>query len=257
MNFIKVPQDGKIVVVGDIHEHEEQFDKLLDEVTLSPKMILVSVGDIYEKGFGVKVAESITDKLKTLADQGLAYAIRGNHELRCIRKAKKNRKTRTMTDQLAWFDKQPLTITFEFQNKTRLLIVHGGVRPGHTLEDLKTDVETCYIRNLDKDGQLIKRTRKVVNRCAFMEDEKPGGIPWHETYDGRFGYIASGHASLKDGKPRFYNYSCNLDTAVYNTGRLTAQIFSAKGREELLTFEGTAKYPDLKEMSRLMGKGRI
>lgn len=254
MDFIKVPKDGKIIVVGDIHEHEEQLDKLLEEVKLSPKMILVSVGDIYDKGFGIKVAESITDKLKALVDQGVAYVIRGNHELRCIRQAKRKR---AMTDQLVWLSKQPLTVIFEFQNKTRLLIVHGGVRPAHTLEDLKTDIETCYIRNLDENGKIIKRVRKVVDGHVYMEDEKPGGKTWHEVYDGRFGYIASGHAALKDGEPKFYNYSCNLDTAVYFTGKLTAQTFSAKGKEELLIFEGSAKHPDLKEMARLMGQGRI
>lgn len=260
MDYIKIPKGGKVIVVGDIHEHEEQFDKLLEEITLSQKLILVSVGDVYDKGFGKDVAESITDKLKVLAGQGLAHVIRGNHELKCIRLAKKRARLvpdAGMSKQLRWLAKQPLTIPFEFNNKTRLLVVHGGVRPKHTWDDLKTDIETCYIRQLDENGQIIKRVRKIVEGLLIMEDEKPGGTVWHEVYDGRFGYIASGHAAQRDGIPKFYNYSCNLDTAVYHTGKLTAQIFSEKGKEELLTFEGKAKYPNLKEMQRLMAEGRI
>jgi hypothetical protein len=240
--------------VGDIHEHEEQLEKLLEEITPSSKMILVSVGDIYDKGFGEGVAESITDRFRKFVDEGVGHVIRGNHELKCIRLAKRSKK---MTEQLAWISKQPLSVPFEFYNRTRVVIVHGGVRPAHTEEDLKTDIETCYIRNLDSDGKSIKRVRKIVDGHLHMEDEKPGGKPWHEVYDGRFGYIASGHAAQKDGVPKFYNYSCNLDTAVYHTGKLTAQIFSADGKEDLLTFNGEAKYPDLKEMERLMAEGRV
>ncbi|KKN67665.1 hypothetical protein LCGC14_0459240 [marine sediment metagenome] len=252
--MIKIPRGVKVVVVGDIHEHEEQVDKLLKEVTPSTKMILASVGDIYDKGYGEKSAESIVDKFSDLIDKGVAYVVRGNHELKCIRLAKKKKK---MTKHLAWMAKQPLSISFEFCNRTRLVIVHGGVSPGHTADDLKTDIATCYIRQLDENGKRINRVRKVVDEKLFMEDEKPGGKVWHEVYDGRFGYIASGHAAQLDGVPKFYNYSCNLDTAVYNTGKLTAQIFSEKGKEELLIFDGEAKYPDFKEMQRLMAKGRI
>ena len=86
---------------------------------------------------------------------------------------------------------------------------------------------------------------------------RPGGKTWHESYDGRFGYIASGHHSQKDGEVKYYNYSCNLDTACYNTGKLSVLVYSANGRDELLTFSGPAKYPDLKEMYRLMAKGKI
>jgi len=240
MSCLKIPRGGKVIVVGDIHEHEEQVDKLFSEITPSDKTLLVSVGDIYEKGFGQSAAESIVDRFREFCDKGLAYVIRGNHELRCIRQAKRKKK---MTKHLEWFSKQPLCVPVEFHNRTRLVIVHGGVKPLHTWDDLRTDIETCYIRNLDEDGNPIKRVRRIIDDAVLMEDEKPGGHPWHEVYDGRFGYIASGHASLKDGVPRFYNYSCNLDTAVYCTGKLTAQTFTAEGREELLTFEGQAKHP--------------
>ena len=224
---IKIPPKGKVIVVGDIHEHTEQLDRLLSAVTLSPEMILVSVGDIYEKGFGTQAAETIVNKFRVLSKMGLAYVVVGNQELKCIHLAKRNKK---MTKCLSWLNKQPISITFEFYNRTRLVVLHGGIKPTHKMEDLYTDVEICYVRNLDKHNNLIKNNSSK-------------GKIWLELYDGRFGYIASGHNAQKDGAPKFYNYSCNLDLAVYHTGRLGAQIFSAAGKENFLMFEGQAKYP--------------
>jgi len=252
--MLKIPKGGNVIIVGDIHEHEEQIDKLLDEVSLSNKSILISVGDIYDKGFGVSIAESIVDKFIYLNTKGLAYIVKGNHELKLIRTAKRSR---TLTSQLEWLNKQPLSIMVEFYNRTRVVVVHGGVRPGHTFKDLNSDVKISYMRNLDKDGNFIRLDRKVSNGKLTLEDSKPGGKPWHYFYDGRFGYIASGHASQKDGLPKFYNYSCNLDTAVYHTGILTAQIFSSNGRGDLLTFKGQAKYPDINNLYSALYKESI
>lgn len=242
MYCVKVPQNGKVVVVGDIHEHEEQVDKLLSTINPSPEMILVSIGDIYEKGFGTKSAETIVNKFRKLSENGSAYVVRGNHELKCIKTAQKDKQ---ITKCLSWINKQPLSIIFEFYNRTRLVVIHGGVRPTHTLDDISTDIEVCYMRNLDKQNRPIKRVKNIVNGVECMVDQIPGGRVWHEVYDGRFGYIASGHNAQKDGVCKFYNYSCNLDSAVYCTGKLSAQVFSERGKEKLFTFEGKAKYPNL------------
>lgn len=244
MNFpvIKVPNGCNIAVIGDIHEHQEQFDKILKKINPGPETILVSVGDIYDKGFGPKVAESIIDTLRPFFDAGHAYVLRGNHELKVIRKA---RQSNTMTSYLDWMDGQPLALTFQFNNGMYLTVVHGGVLPIHTWSDIFTDIEVCYIRNVDECGKMIKKIWKKIDGKDVLVPEKTNGLPWHRLYDGRFGYIASGHDAQQDGVPKFYNYSCNLDTAVYFTGILTAQIFSQNGREELITVNGIARKPSL------------
>lgn len=235
---IKVSSGTKIAVVGDIHEHEEQFDKLLDIIQPSEKMLFVSVGDIYDKGYGPRTAESITDKIRKMVDAGYGFAVRGNHELKNIKRAKMGKK---ISDQLAWFDKQPLALSFEFDNRSRLTVVHGGVKPSHTWDDLNFDIETSYIRDLDFDGEMIKLIRVVENNVVNFVPNKPNGISWHHTYDGRLGYIIAGHDPLKDGEPKFYNYSCNIDTACYYTGILTCQVFDENGLNKLHSIKGMTK----------------
>lgn len=230
---IAVPPRTKIAVVGDIHEHEYQFDQLIDIIKPSEKMFFVSVGDVYDKGFGPPIAQAITDKIRKMNNLGYGFVVKGNHELKNIRKSQ-----HALSDQLAWLEKQPLALSFVFCNQTRLTIVHGGVKPRHRWEDLNVDVETSYIRNLDEKDEMIKLKWVEEKGNRVLLPEKTGGVSWHERYDGRFGYIAAGHEPLKDGKPRFYNYSCNIDTACYCTGILTCQVFTERGLDELHSVEG-------------------
>lgn len=225
---IKVPSGTKIAVVGDIHENEYHFDKLVEKIKPSKDMILVSLGDLYNKGQGPKYAEAICDKIKSLNELGFAYIVRGNHELKLIKKATREK---LMTPQLTWLARQPLALSFVFCNGTRVTTVHGGVKPSHTWDDLEQDVEIAYIRDLDHDGNMIKLK---WNEEGKLVPTSTDGKSWHSFYDSRLGYIASGHNSQSDGIPKFYNYSCNLDTACYQTGVLTCQIFSENGREDLI-----------------------
>lgn len=238
---IKVPSNIKIAVIGDIHEHDKQFFKMIDKIKPNKNMWVVSVGDIYNKGFGKKVAEKITDIFIEYQRQQIGYVVRGNHELRLIRTAKKEKQE--LSNQLKWLENQPLTVSFLFENGTRITVLHAGVTQKHTWKDLKSNIEVCYIRNLNKKGEYIEL--KTIDDGYGGKTMKPteSGIPWHISYDGRFGYIVSGHSAQHDGIPKFYNYSCNLDTACYSTGILTAQIFSSSGLEDMLTVKGEAATP--------------
>jgi predicted phosphodiesterase len=241
--MIKVPEDVRICVVGDIHEHPEQFFKLIDIYKPSQKYWIVSVGDVYDKGFGRDAAEKITDSFIELQNEGIGFAVRGNHELKAIRN---NKKKGGFTKHLKWWKEQPLVLTFEFQRGKRLCVLHAGVTPKMWPDHLGNDVEVCYVRDIDDEGKMIPLVWKDINGERCLVKAREGGRSWHEIYDGRFGYIASGHVSQKDGFPKFYNNSCNLDTGVYETGILTAQVFLPNGNlGEKIQTKGEARKPDL------------
>ena len=245
MIIIKVPKGAKVYVLGDLHEHPEALKKAIKEIEPSPERLLFSVGDLYDKGWGRDTAEEMADTFKGLVQRGVGGIIRGNHELKHIRRA--GRSGSRLTPQLEWFATQPLAVCFEFVNRSRLLMVHGGVTPLHKWDSLGSDIDTCYVRTIDERGKAIPLVRTKEDGKIVLKAKKEGKT-WHEYYDGRFGYIASGHDAQKDGVPKFYNFSCNLDTAVYHTGKLSVQVFSAMGKEELLTFMCKPKYPDLDDM---------
>lgn len=241
--LIQVPTNTHICVIGDIHEHAEQFFKLVDIYQPAQNRWLVSVGDIYDKGFGVQNAEKITEYFMQLQEEGIGFAVRGNHELKAI---KNNKKKETFTNSLKWWKDQPMVITFEFQRGKRVCVLHAGVTPKMYSDNLSNDIEVCYVRDVDDDGKMIPLIWKEIDGERCLVKARDGGKSWHEIYNGRFGYIVAGHASQKDGVAKFYNYSCNLDTAVYETGKLTAQVFLPNGNlGKLIETTGTPRKPEL------------
>lgn len=222
---IHVKKNISIMAIGDIHEHPEQFNKIINEWDPSDERWVVSVGDVFDKGFGTKAAEKITQKLMDLNSKGIGFAVKGNHELKQIRKNRKN-----LTKELRWWQERPLSICFSFENGSTVTVLHAGVTPKTSQESLKKDIEICYVRDIDENGKMIPLVWKKDNENNdILVKAKEGGYNWHDIYDGRFGYIVSGHAAQKDGLAKFYNYSCNIDSGVFETGVLTGQVFNSDG----------------------------
>lgn len=234
---IHIPKDKKLFVVGDIHEHHEQFDKALNYFSSRQDLIFVSIGDILNYGFGN--SEYIINKIKSLVETNKGFIIKGNHEINIIRQYRQQ--NINAPDYLYWIATQPLALSFIFNNGTRATIVHGGILPTHTFDTLLTNIEVAFCRLLDENNKIIRKKTKIVDNKKISMYVKDNGTLWHDKYDGRFGYVISGHNSQKDGVPKFYNYSCNIDTACYSTGILTAIIFGEKGREGIKSFVGKAK----------------
>ena len=229
---IQVPRGLELVVLGDIHECESQFNKMLERAEVGTNRILVSLGDVYDKGAGPHVAERIIHKIQELSAAGWAYMVRGNHEQRNIMRAKEQD---TLTPELEWCSQLPLVLSFMFHNQNRVTVVHGGVTPNHTWGNVSNNTEVMYIRSLDDNDRPIPLVWVDEDGNKKLRASKKGTI-WHERYDGRFGYIISGHDSQKDCIPKYYNYSCNIDTRCYSTGVLTGQIVAdgaIKGRIQI------------------------
>lgn len=244
---IAIPRGTKIAVVGDIHEHKEQFDKLIDKIKPSREMILVSVGDIFNKGFGIRSAEAIVGEFMDLEKAGFGLAVKGNHELKMLRHAKKNRNL--MTRELQWVRGWPVALSFTFHGGYRLTVVHGGVSPKHTWNDLEKTSEVCYIREVDEAGNPVKVKTRMTQAGAIIREFVLPVVGtrrlWHDVYDGRFGYIVSGHFAQKDGVVKYYSYSCNIDSGCYVSGVLSAQIFDDRGLNDLITVTGRPAFGDL------------
>lgn len=227
MKIVKVPKGTSLFVFGDIHECESQFRKAIKEISPGPTRWVGSVGDVYHKGDGRDAAARIVDQFKTFQERGYGFFVKGNHELKEIKTYKQ--KNKVLTPQLYWADRQPLSIKFEFQvSGSSVLMLHGGVTPNDNWSSLD-EFDVCYVRWIDKDGKHIPFKRIKENGKTRYEMTREG-IVWHERYDGRFGYIVSGHNAQMDGVPKFYNFSANLDSACFETGVLTVQEFTDQGK---------------------------
>lgn len=234
----QLESDAQVLVIGDIHEQEKEFDLLIQKFSPGPKRYIVSVGDIYDKGAGIEVGHSITRKLIKMSEDNYCFVIRGNHEAKKIKENfnfgwKKYHKKDTTPNELKWFAKQPLYLNLKIDN-FNLLVVHGGLLPKmKKIEDLDEDV--MYVRDIDPlTGKKLSLVWKTIAGTQQYVPCREGGVSWHELYDGRFGYVASGHDAQRDGKAKFYCHSCNLDSCCYGTGVLTGAVFDAEGLKETI-----------------------
>lgn len=238
---IHIDSDVKLVCISDVHEHTEQFFNILKQFPPSNKQRLVVIGDVFDKGHGREAAEEIAETIKSYAEQGLAYYVQGNHELKNIKKSKK---LGELSSIMKWVNSRPLALSFCYPNGTRYTVLHAGVDPKMHWHDLSRDLNVCYIRVLSNKTHTHVSMRKVSieNGDSYWEPVEKDVSNWHDLYDGRFGYIISGHDYNDDG-PVFNKYSCNIDTGVFVSGKLTAVVFGENGREQIYQAIGTALSP--------------
>ena len=238
---IEIPKGVELYIIGDIHEHWIQFNKLMDLIQPSAERWVVSVGDIYDKGFGREFGDKITDRFKEYCEAGYGFVVKGNHELKLIKKNKKA----DYSDRLRWWNNQPTALTFSFYNRNLITVVHGGITPNHTYDNLQNSIDFCYVRDIDSLGEQIPLIWKEVDGQRLLFKEQPGKL-WHYLYNGRFGLVVSGHISQLSGVARRYNNSINIDTGVYYSGVLTAVRFDSKGKyTEVIGVSGPAANPKL------------
>jgi len=219
---IQVPRGTTLTIIGDIHEQRTHFEKLIKLAQPNETNWIVSVGDIYDRGEGREAGDAIVRALIRMN----AHCVRGNHE-------HKRRKREGLSEEECLASQWPLSLTFIFDNHTRLIVLHGGITPKHSMKDLEHNSEIVYVRNLDDDNKSIP-LKKVNEDGKWIWKPKRPGQPWHKKYYGRFGYIVAGHDPQYDGQPKFYDYSANVDTGCFETGVLTGLVFDRNGRQDVL-----------------------
>jgi hypothetical protein len=94
-----------------------------------------------------------------------------------------------------WLMDKPNVIIIEFKNQTTTIVTGGGVIPSMDRKSLTNNLETSFVSNIE-------------------------GVPWHQKYNGLYGYIISNNP-LTFQKPQFHRYSAQIgndygpETEVY------------------------------------------
>lgn len=235
MNVVEIPisSETRLAVFGDTHACPEQFEKLQLEIPNDCKRI--SVGDCFDKGFGLDAALNIVKRMKKYHEGGQGWLTLGNHDVKWIKKLYHSYPT---NHEILWLAQQPKVLSFIWPSGRRLTCVHAGICPVDTWASLETTDTTIYVRRVDFLGQHVPLIWKNVGTGRRELVFARPGKNWHEVYDGRFGYVAAGHDAQKDGKAKFYQHSCNLDSAVFSTGILSCQIFNESGLDQFISVSG-------------------
>jgi len=212
LDIQNVCDNKKVIIVGDIHGHFEKFSELLIKCDHRQEDIVVSVGDLVDRG------PSSDKVLHWFRSNPSAYVCQGNHDNKLMRWMKGNPvKIANGLDQTikqcqsfdfdswsAWIELMPDMIIIRGIDNEPSIVVHAGI--DGRIPVFCQRKETCmYARRLDgKD---------------FFDEV--GGIPWWDTLTS-LPYVFSGHISTDIVHPN--RFSCCLDGGVASGGKLRAAI---------------------------------
>lgn len=228
---VSTREDGRLIVIGDIHGCHAELVELLDRVSPRASDVVVSVGDVVTKG---PAAAKCLDLWK---ERGY-LAVRGNNELKVLDAARpllrffatENGDVLRRDDLLRYIASWPLVIDFPAPAVT---VVHGGFLPQmnvteEEVEEAKDVVPHLrWIRKKDNGWKPVPRQK-----------HKKDDVLWAEKWKGdRF--VVYGHTPLR--QPRFDKQALGLDTGCVYGGSLTAAILD-NGEWSTVSVEAKRKY---------------
>lgn len=200
MQFKKlIIKNERILVIGPIYNKMEKLLAL--KTIIKPDDILVFMGNI---SFPYKIGSEVTKRINQLdafCDDKKAYYIVGDLDL-----IFKSKNAGSNPDVCGWLQYKSLGLKFSFENNTNIIVINGSILPEYKkIENLNNNLEISFYK---------------------IDDE---GKHWHDTYDGRFGFVVSNYPYSLNNKIKIYNHSVSLNTRCNETNILAVQEITNKG----------------------------
>jgi serine/threonine protein phosphatase 1 len=192
---------GRTIVIGDVHGCSAELQDLLQELAVSPRDRLISVGDLLCKGPDSRGVLEWAMKAENLS------CVLGNHELRFLsawrrgtlpnEKAHDAETCRQLGSGydafMRFIETWPLSIA-----RKDCLVVHAGFDP--------------------RRPGLTGQSAELLTNIRRLEDTR---APWYEAYEGKR-LVVFGHWARRE--PVVRDNAIGLDTGCVYGGRLTALI---------------------------------
>jgi predicted phosphodiesterase len=213
----------RVIIYGDIHGCLNELKALREKLDIRKEDLEISVGDILNKG-----PYLAHDMIHYMQEHHIDV-IMGNNEAKALKQYRKYRKSgESYLQTLRPFESGTVLSMQEedaaflaelpyYKRVKNLTVIHGGLVPGMVLDKLDDAAkkELTLVRYLNKKLEPIPWS-DAENRYKF----------WTEVYDGREGFIVSGHHPFPD--PKIDKYAMDIDTGCVYGGKLTAAVFEVK-----------------------------
>lgn len=209
------------IIFGDIHGCYAELLDLLDRVGATDDDILVSVGDLVDRG------PDSPSVLRLFRERRGAVVLMGNHERKHVRGIFSYSQEITrlqLGDEYAaaveWMSRLP----YHYETPD-FIAVHAAVAPDLPLEAQKEEILAGTVAGERELAALMAERSHVAGATSAESVQSPGAEPrwWHEVYAGPkpivFGHHVVGDAPLVE---RGLIYG--LDTGACHGGRLTALV---------------------------------
>lgn len=189
------------IIIGDIHGCHEELVELLDRVALTSTDVLVSVGDLVDRG------PEPGKVVRLFRERPGSVVLMGNHERKHVRQVFSFSQEITRlqlgedyAEAVTWMGGLPYSYETE-----DVLVVHAGLVPGVPLAEQREDVL----------AGTVAGERELTNAL--------GERRWHELYEGPKPVVV-GHHVVIDGPIVHRGLVHYIDTGACHGGSLTALI---------------------------------
>ena len=237
---------SRTCIIGDVHGMTDALKALVERLALQPDDVLISLGDLVDKGPDPLGTVRYLAGLWRSAPFQIVL-VEANHEDRHLRyhrnlteRPKVAREMAEAAPELAELNALLSEDDRMFLRSASLfwrvpahgvLCVHGGI-PGNMQRFPATPeiAETWQKKDRSFLRQIL-RTRHVCGQTgAFLSlgKETESDPFWADIYDGRFGHVVFGHQPFFDG-PREFPHATGIDTAAAHGGALTALVLGPGG----------------------------
>ena len=204
---------GRLIAIGDIHGCHQEFEDLLEKLSLEKNDRIILLGDLINRG-------PDSARVIALAREHARFSLLGNHELRLLSYRKTGDSTHLKKNDYdtlkqlssrdwAYLNSMPLT---HYEREHAIVLVHGGFLPDQPWQRQPARVVT-RIQVVDKQGAPRKRS------------DAPNAPHWSALWSGP-PFVVYGHTPRPDVSR--LKWSLGIDTACAMGGSLTACILPEK-----------------------------
>jgi len=210
----------RVIIYGDIHGCLDELKALREKLQIQKNDIEISVGDILNKG------PYLGHEMVRYVQEHHISVVMGNNEAKAIKQYRKYKKEgesflKTLRpfeiatamslqeEDVVFLEKLPYFLRIE-----NLTVLHGGLLPGMRLAKL-SEAEK-------KEITLIRYVNKELHPIPWSDEHNRYKF-WTDIYDGREGFIVSGHHPFEE--PKISKYAIDIDTGCVYGRKLTAVTF--------------------------------
>jgi diadenosine tetraphosphatase ApaH/serine/threonine PP2A family protein phosphatase len=241
---------ARTIIIGDVHGCLEEFDELVLLLDVRAGDVVISLGDLVDKG---PCSLGVLRRYRELATASpeIWKVISGNHEEKAVRLHELGKTSKWDEEWLkeatakdwAFMADMPLLL----RPLEGVLCVHGGVYPSFFKKyDSIGEVPATWRKG---GGKRIDRMRKFLRvrhvdaegDFVSLDDTQPEHPHWSSVYDGREGRIYFGHDPQPSGFPLLTEHAVGIDTGCVFGGTLTAAILEGD-KETFLAIQAKKAY---------------
>jgi len=192
--------EGKILVISPFYDKIEKIERIVD-LAKNYNLTVINGGAFYPYADLNAVEKRFEYLQNNLFNNSKIIYNTGQYDLLFAKQYPDHAISK-------WIHSKSNVIILNFKNQSTTIITGGGMTPKMNKASLIDNLETSFVSNID-------------------------GIPWHNKYYGKYGYIISNNPLTLD-EPKLYPFSMQMGNKYEDNFQVYAQEVTSLGLKKTI-----------------------